>query len=175
MGTADRAALQVCAEMGDLIVWWSPYVAAEIARVATRAHVVYALGQPVSARSAEAAAIEMESVRTTIDAAIHALEQCWSVPTPAAMQNAAAHVSEAVPDATDSPVLAGAIATGARFLLSRDEAAFPHGGGYGRLAFWHPDTFLTTLFLSEDAVYARVRLLVGDAMRGGALLPRRHQ
>ena len=173
MGTGDRAALQVCAETGDLMVSWSPYVAAEVARVATRAHVASALGEPGADPPLAVALAAMEGVRPRVDAAVHALELCWSVPSPAAMLEAASHPHGVFPDVADVPILTGAIAAGASFLLTHDQTAFPHGRGHERLAFWHPDTFLTTLFLSEPAVYARVRLLVGDAIRVGALLPHR--
>jgi predicted nucleic acid-binding protein len=77
-----------------------------------------------------------------------------------------------VRDPKDLPVLAGAIACGADFLLSFDEKIFPHGGSFGNIDYWNPDTFLMRFFSNEPAAYERVGLMISHAFKAG-LLPRR--
>jgi len=96
----------------------------------------------------------VQNVRRTIDAVVELLERCWSCPPADRLADATRQVvAAALPDENDRPILAGAVATEAAFLLSRDKEAFPHGRNFGGVAFWHPDTFLTTLFEDNPDAY----------------------
>jgi hypothetical protein len=170
-----RLPLIVCARLGFLTVYWSPYVAGEIARVATREAALATLrrltaGQNAVARVSEA----LQDVRRTIDGVLGLLERSWSCPQPDRLaQSSGAVAGTAIADENDRPVLAAALATDASFLLSKDKDSFPHGGRQGEIAFWHPDTFLTTLFddypNEYNDVLEELQLLPAEA----SLFPRR--
>jgi len=153
-----RLPLIVCARLEFLSVCWSPYVAGEIARVATREAALTTLrhltaGQNEAARVSEA----LQEVRRTVDGVLALLERSWSCPQPDRLrQSSSALAGTALADANDRPVLAAAIATETTFLLSRDRESFPHGGNSGEIAFWHPDTFLTALFEDNPNEYQDV-------------------
>jgi predicted nucleic acid-binding protein len=167
----DALPFLICAQEGDLDVAWSAFVAAEVGRVATRECALEV------AREAGAADVgllrdRLEAVRRTIDAVVAAHELAWRVPDPDLL--AAAHrfvASTPVADETDRPILGAAIASRSEFIVSRDAAMFPHGMHVHGIWCWHPDTFLTALFLRRPDVYRRVRLRYADVLREGRLLP----
>lgn len=68
---------------------------------------------------------------------------------------------------------AAALAVGASFLLSLNQSDFPHGATHRSVVFWHPDTFLTAYFQSDQDAYVYVRdelTLLSDVL-GARLLP----
>jgi hypothetical protein len=175
MRTADRAALQICAEMGDLIVLWSPYVAAEVARVATPSARGLRLGPAWLCLHAN------RRGRRDRDRAPH--DRCGR-PRPGGVLGD----SRAQGDGGGFVARAGCRPrphrrADPRRCNSRPSelpsvhrwGGLPARRGHQSVAFWHADTFLTTFFQREPAVYTRVRLLVGDAIRIGALLPHRER
>lgn len=168
--------LLACAQHGYLNVCWSPYVAGEVARVSTREYVRAQLRQTKGGAIDEIATAiidAMERVRETIDAVIEALEQYWYSPNPGARQEATDVALQApVRDAQDVPILAGALAIRAEYLLTTDAAAFPHGLGWQNLKFWHPDTFLTAFFQRNPDAYVDVRLDLDDIAVAIPLLPK---
>ena len=166
LAASYRLPLMVCSQLNALEVCWSPYVVAELARVATREYVRDALtgARKQGTERGEVStfvASAMEAVRGTLDANIEQLEQLWITPRAdalASLSNLGWHTQ----DPKDVPVFRAAVAVGAGYLLSRDHAAFPHGRLVGQLEFWHPDTFLTALFQADPELYIDVRLDLAD-------------
>lgn len=152
-GTDCRLPLLLLAGSDLLIVHWSPYVAAEIARVATREQALAVVrGNPAMLGQ------ELETRRREIDRVIADHERHWHSPSPTDLR--AVHrllPPNAVPDPNDLPILAGAIATKAAFLLTTNNKDFPHGQEYQGVVFWHPDTFLTAYFEDAPEAYIFVR------------------
>jgi hypothetical protein len=171
-----RLPLLICAQHGYLKVCWSPYVASEVARVSTREYVRNELRQQQGEGNeaiAKAIIDSIDRVRGSIDGVVDTLEQYWYSPDPNARQYSADVALEApVRDAQDRPILAGALATGAEYLLTADTATFPHGVEWQGLKFWHPDTFLTAFFQTNPDSYIDVRLDIGDIAVAIPLLPR---
>jgi len=152
-GTDCRLPLLLLAAADLLHVHWSPYVAAEIARVATRE-------QALTVVSANPAALtdELERRRREIDRVIGDHERHWHSPAPAELRAAYATLPpDAVPDPDDLPILSGAIATRSSFLVTTNTRDFPHGRVYQTVVFWHPDTFLTAYFEDDPEAYVLVR------------------
>jgi hypothetical protein len=150
-----RFPLQVLADRGRLHIFWSAYVAAEVARVATREQVFESLKQQRASRAE--LTYDLEARRHVIDEAIEGLERSWDSPAAPAM--ARLYVRGTVPrlaDRKDQAVLTAALAVGAQFLLSADRPSFDHLKRYGPLTCWHPDTFLTAYFQSDRAAYVTV-------------------
>jgi hypothetical protein len=112
----------------------------------------------------------MEAVRGTLDANVEQLEKLWMTPR-ADMLAGLVDFGWPTQDPRDAPVLRAAMAMGAEYLLSRDNAAFPHGHLVGRLEFWHPDTFLTALFQADPELYIDVRLDLADVEEAFSTLP----
>ncbi len=174
LSTSYRLPLLVCAQRHYLAVAWSPYVAAEVARVATREWVKAAIKRAADQGSDEIGRTvidSMETVRSGIDKAVSALEQSWSCPSADALELATGLISP-LQDEKDWPVLAGAVAAGAQYLLSLDQRSFPHGRGWRNVVFWHPDTFLTTFFQVDAEAYVDVRLDLADIPQPIPLVPR---
>lgn len=155
-GTDCRLPLLLLAGTGLLEVRWSPYVAAEVARVATREQAFETVRHDPPDLPRKLAA-DLERRRHEIDRVVSDHERLWGSPPHDVLRE----VSSALPpnvisDAKDIPILAGALACGATFLLSTNERHFPHGGSYESVVFWHPDTFLTTYFETDLEAYAFV-------------------
>jgi hypothetical protein len=169
-----RQPLIILARLELLRVHWSPYVAGEIARVATREAALFTVRRLTAGQAAEPRVTEaIQEVRRNIDSVVALLERSWSSPLPERLRDSMVMIADVpVPDENDRPILAGASAVDAAFLLSKDKETFPHGGTFDKLAFWHPDTFLTALFEDNPDAYATVidelRLLPSD----GSLFPR---
>jgi hypothetical protein len=162
-----RLPLMICAQLQALTIYWSSYVVAELARVATRAHVRTTVTKTMTQNTAFKDVLPqiddaMEAVRGTIDATVEQLEQLWASPSPDAMVSLSDEMLWSPSDLKDRPVFRAAIATKASYLLSTDGTAFPHGRVLEGLAFWHPDTFLTALFESEPELYRDVLLDLND-------------
>ncbi len=167
-----RLPLIVCAQLEALTVAWSPYVAAELGRVATRNYVRSALAAPPQGPLPDTIEHAMESVRTTIDAVVAQLEQVWSSPAPGVLRRlpGGATWRSAIQDREDLPILCGALATSAKYLLSHDRH-FSHGQAVNGVEFWHPDTFLTALFELDEDLYVDVRLDLMDLFEELRTLP----
>lgn len=106
------------------------------------------------------------------DQVITAHEQAWHCPDPVYVRASYEQLEgETLADEQDRPILAGALAVGARFLLSRDKRQFPHGARVSGVWCWHPDTYLAALFQRRPDIYRRVRLRIADMNRAGPLLP----
>lgn len=164
--------LRECAVLRYLDIYWSPWVTAETARVATREAVKEAIAK--ASRSASGPNLEValrvvrdavnhaiEAKRHDIDLAMSLLQEAWKNPDPHLYSEALKELGDPLHDLKDVPVLAGALATSSTFLLSMDKPSFPHGHNHGTIAFWHPDTFLTTLFKDDLDLYDEVREEVG--------------
>lgn len=160
-----RLPLAICAVQQFLYVSWSPYVAAEVARVATRNYAEKQLAlDPSRADVIQAIA----SVRDEID---HVNERQWHSPDPEALTQVRPRADRApLKDVKDRPVLAGALATGSTFLLSLD-SGFAHGEQFEDVVFWHPDTFLYAFFITNADHYAVVREEMPSQLRA-ALRPK---
>lgn len=153
-GERYRLPLGICAVHGLLKIAWSPYVASEVARVATRNYAEAKLAQTTTKASVMEAIAE---AREEIDRVIERHERLWSSPDPVDLENARAVAAGApMKDEKDRPVLAGALATGSSVLLSLD-GGFHHGDSYQGVVFWHPDTYLFALFTTEPDLYQVVR------------------
>ena len=165
----DDLPLLICAQEEDLQVHWSPFVVSELARVPTRETAIAAVQRGYSAAQLRA---PLEAVRVVIDQVVTAHEQAWHCPDPLYVRASHQQLEEvALADEQDRPILAGALAVGARFLLSRDKRQFPHGESVSDVWCWHPDTYLTALFQNRPDIYRRVRLRITDMRRAGPLLP----
>ena len=142
---------------GYLDVCWSPYVAGEVARVATREQAIATLKrgpQNVLRQLSE----DLESRRHEIDRVITEHEQRWRSPDPPGLRTVLLeNRSLPVQDPDDHPILAAAIAVGAPFLLTGNSRHFPYGRSYEGVTFWNPDTFLTAFFLAHPEAYLFVR------------------
>ena len=159
-GTDCRLPLLLLAGSGLLTVHWSPYVAAEIARVATREQAL-----AVVRTNPALLGQELEARRREIDRVVADHERHWHSPSPTALRAVHREIPpDAVSDPNDLPILASALATDAAFLLTTNEHHFPHGQAYQGVVFWHPDTFLTAYF--EDAPEAYI--FVRDEMPGAS-------
>lgn len=140
----------------QLDVCWSPYVAAEVARVATREQAFATVSRGAETRTQ--LSTELEVRRHEIDRVIADHERRWRSPEPDALRYViAAHGSFPISDASDHPVLAAALAVDAPFLVTANSRDFPHGKSYAGVTFWYPDTFLTAYFLSHPDAYIFVR------------------
>lgn len=168
-GTDCRLPLLLLGAVGLLAVHWSPYVAAEVARVATREQAL------ATARSdADTIGPELQRRRHEIDRVIRDHEIYWASPLPAALRDAYELIPPGtVDDEKDVPILAAAMATQSTFLLSTNERDFPNGGAYQHVAFWHPDTFLTAYFEDHPDAYVFVREEMQEAIKkfGAQLRP----
>lgn len=165
-----RLPLVICAVQGLLHVSWSPYVAAEVARVATR---VYAEAQLASSPTRDEVMAAIGRVRDEIDHAVGLQESIWHSPEPDALQAARAAAGFApLADERDRPVLAGAMATNSTFLLSLD-SGFRHGDSFRGVAYWHPDTYLFALFNTDQDLYTVVCEEMPNQARAQLLVPRR--
>lgn len=109
---------------------WSPYVAAELARVATREYATDALARDGRRHPVDVAQEAMANVRPVIDSAVQAFERRWRSPSPGDHAAIIERLPRDAVDPHDVPVLAGALACRAGYLLSRDKAMFPHGGTF---------------------------------------------
>lgn len=140
-----------------LDVCWSPYVAGELARVATREQALATLaGSPQDLRRELTA--DLKARRGEIDRVVSDHEQRWRSPDAATLRAVmSGSLNFPVRDVDDHPILAGAIAVGAAFLLTYNGRHFPYGQSYEGVTCWHPDTFLTALFLTHPEAYAFVR------------------
>jgi len=173
-----RLPLLSCAQLGHLNVVWSPYVAAEVARVSTREYVRRVLRTVAAEPTSRDQIVElvndaMNRVRQSIDSAIDALEQYWYSPDPnVRRQVETLAAGSPLEDEKDVPILAGALASGCRYLLTTDTKAFPHGVEWQNIRFWHPDTFLTAFFMNFPDGYVDVRLDLEDIVQTSPLLPR---
>src|SRR6266542_2926145 len=152
-GTDCRLPLLLLAGADLLRVTWSPYVAAEIARVATREQALSVVGGDMRALGDE-----LERRRHEIDRVIGDHEQYWHSPGPADLAATYATLpASVIPDPNDIPILAGALAAHASFLLTTNKSDFPHGNAYRSVVFWHPDTVLTAYFENHPEAYVFVR------------------
>lgn len=168
-GTDCRLPLLLLAGAGLLQVHWSPYVAAEVARVSTREQAFAAVSTNVRALGED-----LERRRHEIDRVIADHERYWHSPSPTDLRATYATLPpNAVPDVKDIPVLAGALATRASFLLTTNEKDMPHGRMSENVVFWHPDTFLTAYFQDDSEAYVFVRDEMPMALRefGAELRP----
>ena len=169
----SRLPLLLLSSSGYLDVCWSPYVACELARVATREQSLATLaGRPQELR--RQLTVDLEARRGEIDRVVSEHEQRWRSPDPASLTDAMSNSpSFPIRDTNDHPILAGAMAVGASFLLTGNGRDFPYGRSYEGVAFWHPDTSLTALFLTHPDVYAFVReeYEVFSAQMGAQLRP----
>ncbi len=114
----------------------------------------------------------IDTVREGIDSAIGELEKNWISPTPDALTTSSAQIGDSLRDKKDLPILAAAKATSCEYLLSSDEASFPHGESWGNVWYWHPDTFLTAFFEGCPEAYIDVRLDLADIRPPIPLIPR---
>lgn len=164
--------LLICAQQGFLDVCWSPWVAAELARIACRRRIEK---QPPSAGRWELRDA-LEEARREVNLAVGEMERWWRVPGASEIR-ACAEQPDQPDDPDDRPVLAAARAAAVGYLLSEDSRSFGHGRSYacgghpsGQLECWHPDTFLTTLFTSHHFVYQVVweeyQVIWGDGVPG---------
>jgi predicted nucleic acid-binding protein len=178
--TSDRLPLLICAQEDALDVYWSPFIAAEVARVATRRHVEATLRQlreqlrvgETSGDVVRPVLDAMENVRVAIDHVIAVHQRWWSSPDPHAVARLEADLAhEQLPDDNDRPVLACALAADCDVLLSRDREMFQHGHRFGRSVCWHPDTFLTALFQGDRQLYDLVRMQLRRLGTTANLLP----
>lgn len=166
-----QAPLVASARLGILHVYWTPYVAAEIARVATRQFAMQELREAFAANPRLRVQEAIQKVRHQLDDAIAAFERSWTVPSPEAIRGAdGLFTDKPLPDEKDRSILVGAAAAECTFLLSRDKRSFPHGQRFGGIVCWHPDTFLTVLFQSQPDAYYEVSALVATSP-GRQLLP----
>src|SRR5258706_6596210 len=160
-GTDCRLPLLLLAGADLLQVYWSPYVAAEVARVSTREQAF-----AVASNDVRVLKDELERRRREIDRVIADHERHWLSPSPVALRAIYSTLPpNAVPDPNDVPILAGALATRASFLLTTNNKDFPHGRAYQNVAFWHPDTFLTAYFEQDPEAYVFVRDEMPTALR----------
>lgn len=152
-----RRPLLLLAGTNLLEVCWSPYVAAEVARVATREQALETLSRRGTNVGLHLKA-DLETRRHEIDRVIADHERRWR--SPDAAQLAAvyqAHRALPIDDPADEPVLAAAIAVNAAYLLTANTKHFAHGSSYAGVTFWHPDAFLTAYFRSDPDAYEFVR------------------
>lgn len=152
---AYRFPLLILARWHRLHIFWSPYVAAEVARVATREQMI----QSIRGGRASQAQLEydLEARRHVIDEAIERHEAAWDSPVATAMSQQ--YVRGRVPrlaDRKDQAVLTASLAVDARYLLSTDQPSFKHLTRFGSVVCWHPDTFLTAFFRGDRAAYVAV-------------------
>ena len=151
-GSDCRLPLLLLAGAGLLEVNWSPFVAAEVARVATREQAI-----ATAAHESTALRDELERRRHEIDRVIADHERYWHSPSPTDLRATYATLPpNVVRDPKDVPVLAGALATRSSFLLTANTKDFPHAQSYQYVVFWHPDTFLTAYFEDDSESYVFV-------------------
>lgn len=142
---------------GYLDVCWSPYVAGEVARVATREQAVATLTRGPQNLPRQLTD-DLESRRHEIDRVIAEHERRWRSPDPAGLRTVfIENPNLPVQDPNDHPILAAAMAVGAPFLLTGNSRHFPYGHSYEGVTFWNPDTFLTAFFLTHPEAYVFVR------------------
>ena len=152
--SAHRFPLLILARWRRLHIFWSPYVVAEVARVATREQAIQSVKRG-STRTELAA--DLEARRHVIDEAIEHHEAAWDSPAATAM--ARQYVSGRVPrlaDRKDQAVLTAGLAVDAHYLLSTDRPSFGHLKRFESLVCWHPDTFLTAFFRRDREAYVAV-------------------
>lgn len=168
-GTDCRLPLLLLAGAALLQVHWSPYVAAEVARVSTREQALAAASTDIRTLGEE-----LERRRHEIDRVISDHERYWHSPSPTDFRAAYATLPpNTAPDLNDIPVLAGALATRASFVLTTNQKDMPHGRVYENVVFWYPDTFLTAYFEEDPEAYVFVRDEMPMALRdfGAELRP----
>jgi hypothetical protein len=114
----------------------------------------------------------IDDAKLQLDATVAQLEQYWHVAPPNAAEAGASEVRNiTINDVGALSVLAGAIATQARYLLTTNQEVFPNGLGWKAIAFWHPDTFLTAFFETCPDAYEDVCLDLADLGNLPNLLP----
>lgn len=154
-GDDSRLPLLLLAFAEQLDICWSPYVAAEVARVATREQALETLQRGGGLSEIRR---DLETRRDAIDRVIADHERYWRAPAPDAIRAAIReHSPLPVVDSKDHPILAAALAVEASFLLTTNSTDFPHGASHAGVTYWHPDTFLTAFFMSHPLAYEFVR------------------
>jgi predicted nucleic acid-binding protein len=150
-----RLPLVASARGGHLVVYWSPSIQREMAKVAYRAAILAAF----RTASPELAEGEIRALLWQVFDRIAAdiERQCAELDLWFKSASELTTVDEAllrdVPDIADRPVLRTALAARAPYLLSLDQRHFPHGTVYHGVQCWHPDAFLTLFYQQNPAAY----------------------
>jgi hypothetical protein len=153
-----QLALAASVLAGDLAVFWSDEIQAEISRVVERAaataeerRVAYL---PDNERAA-GVAVALARIRLRINSGIELLRRYFDV-APAIPVDAAAELTDVV-DADDRLHVLAARAAEALYLLTLDGRYLPHGAVFVGVQCWHPDTFLTLFYRQNPDAYLRAR------------------
>jgi predicted nucleic acid-binding protein len=169
-----RAPLAAGAREGDLAVFWSAEIQAEITRVSEREMMAAATRRAQSLPSAErqrAIDATLACVTAERSAQFAALEPFFRVVAGSAMDDAIELNGLSDPD--DRPHILAARTAGAPFLLTLDHLHLPHGAIFAGVQCWHPDTFLTLFYQQNPHAYARARRAIKKlpALLGRRILP----
>jgi predicted nucleic acid-binding protein len=157
-----RAPLAASAREGDLLVFWSPAIQAEITRVSER--------ETTAAATRRAQILPPEERQPAIDATLAhvnaelraqfaALEPFFQVVATPVMADAIDLTDLSDPD--DRHHILAARAAGAPFFLTLDQLHLPYGSIFAGVQCWHPDTFLTLFYQQNPDAYTRARRSIG--------------
>jgi predicted nucleic acid-binding protein len=161
--TTYRRVLAACVLAGDLVVFWSPEIRAEIARVTERLTSA-AIERRDRHRPADerepAIRLALARVQRDLDAQIAAMAPYFESISKSVSADASDVGGVADPD--DRLHILAARAAGALYFLTLDDRHLPHGAVFAGVQCWHPDTFLTLFFRQNPDAYSRARRFINQ-------------